>query len=153
MQLATQRKDPEESVYIAALAGLFLVSYLPIVALSSSVYWLEACRTAVCFIHIVRDTLVRVVNNKSLLPERERGIPNKAFSEEYTGIFFEILLHYIADTYLGSLQPAEQGSIIILLLLFYYLNCQIKDLTKFSCYTAFKKKFILTSQNSLQTTE
>ena len=72
MQLATQRKDPEESVYIAALAGLFFVSYLPIVALSSSVYWLEACRTAVCFIHIVRDTLVRVVNNKSLLPERER---------------------------------------------------------------------------------
>jgi len=51
--------------------------------------------------------------NKNLLPrERERGgggIPDNAFSEECTGIFLEILLHYIADTYLGSLPASGAG--------------------------------------------
>jgi len=51
-----------------------------------------------------------LVNSKNLLPgEREGGIPNNAFSEEYTGIFLEILLHYIADMYLGSLPASGAG--------------------------------------------
>jgi len=44
-------------------------------------------------------------------PERERegGIPYNVFSEKYTGIFLEILLHYIADTYLGSMPASGTG--------------------------------------------
>ena len=75
--------------------------------------------------------------------ERERGIPNNAFSDEYTGIVLETLLQYIADTWVAC-QPRVQDSIILLaefnLVIFPRLpNRQIKNLTKISCYTVLKK--------------
>ena len=128
---------------LAALAVPFSVAYLPVFALSSSVYllyfsWLQG-ETALehvgpwftsprmCLVLVTR------VSFQERERERERGVPNIAFSGEYAGVFLEVVLVQCIIVYTWVASWLGSKSLIWWNLI--RPSRQIRNLAIFSCYT------------------